>query len=153
MKLSKRAATELVLQNVQQVKTQINEAINGLNTTMQQVQNGVKQMQALMENVRQLDVQVRSLQQAQKVQQDAAQKAQQQAQTTTAGLVLAKKKRKKKDKSSEHPTPRDSEHNEKLPDFWRKNLDYGESPYMHMDKIEKITDEVPHGKRKKRKED
>jgi hypothetical protein len=51
----------------------------------------------------------------------------------------------------EHPTPRDIEHNKKLPPMWRRNLDYGESPYMHIDKLDKITDEVPHGKKRKRK--
>jgi hypothetical protein len=200
MKLSKRAGTELVLQNVQQIKTQITNSITGLTTTMQQAQKGMQDMQALMENVKQLDVQVRSLQQAQKVQQDATQKAQQATQpadddamdtawwkkmvgkmwgkvedtiggdykdnytgNAVSGVrgqveqdlftILAKKKRKKKDKPSERPTPRDSEHTKELPDFWRKNLDYGESPYMHMDEIEKITDEVPSKKKKSEAQD
>lgn len=55
---------------------------------------------------------------------------------------MAKKKEK-------HLTPRDSEHNKDLPDFWRRNLDYGESPYMHLDSIKKITDKPPLKKKKK----
>jgi hypothetical protein len=58
-------------------------------------------------------------------------------------IIMAKKKKQ------EHPTPRDSEHNKDLPDFWRRNLDYGESPYMHLDSIEKITDKP----KKKKKSD
>jgi hypothetical protein len=54
-----------------------------------------------------------------------------------------------KKKKQEHPTPRDSEHNKDLPDFWRRNYDYGESPYMHLDEIEKITDKPPFKKKKK----
>ncbi|MDX1471912.1 MAG: hypothetical protein R3213_10480 [Flavobacteriaceae bacterium] len=63
-------------------------------------------------------------------------------------LRLAKKKPKKK-KKEKHLSSRDSEHNNELPDFWRKNLDYGESPYMHLDEIEKITDKVPSKKKSK----
>lgn len=68
--------------------------------------------------------------------------------TKTNDLFVATAKGKKK--KQKHLTPRDSEHNKDLPDFWRKNYDYGESPYMNLDKIDKITDEVPHGKRKKK---
>lgn len=64
------------------------------------------------------------------------------------------KGKKKKSKHSlepmpDHPTPRDGEHNKDLPDFWRKNYDYGESPYMHIDEIEKITDKPPLAKKKR----
>ena len=67
-----------------------------------------------------------------------------------------KKKKKKKSKHSlepmmDHPTPRDGEHNKDLPDFWRRNFDYGESPYMNIGFIEKITDKPPYKKKKKRK--
>ena len=58
---------------------------------------------------------------------------------------------KKKPKRPKHLSPRDKEHNKDLPDFWRKNLDYGESPYMHIDKLEKITDDVSLPRRKKTK--
>jgi len=57
----------------------------------------------------------------------------------------------KKKKKERHLSPRDSEHNENLPDFWRRNYDYGESPYMNLDKIEKITDKPPFSKRVKKK--
>lgn len=202
MKLSKRAATQTVLQNVEQVKTRITSAINGLNATMQQVQNGVKQMQDLMKDVQTLDTQVRSLQQYQAKQQAALQQSQQQsamaddaafdkpawwqklwgqlqgklgpqwkeedAYNAVAGVrgsnesddlfTRTAKGKKPKSKHSlepmpKHPTPRDTEHNKNLPPFWRRNFDYGESPYMHMDELDEITDEVPHGKRKKRKKD
>lgn len=56
-------------------------------------------------------------------------------------------------KKQKHPTPRDSEHNKDLPDFWRRNLDYGESPYMHIDCIEKITDRPRRRKRKRKSQD
>lgn len=59
-----------------------------------------------------------------------------------------KKKRKEKQK---HPTPRDKEHNKDLPDFWRHNFDYGESPYMNIGFIEKITDKPPFKKKKVKK--
>lgn len=35
--------------------------------------------------------------------------------------------------------PRGKKQNKNLPDFWRRNCDYGESPYMHMDKMKTIT--------------
>lgn len=56
-----------------------------------------------------------------------------------------------KKKKEEHLSPRDSEHNEELPDFWRNNYDYGESPYMNLEKLEKITDKPPFSKRVKKK--
>ena len=56
---------------------------------------------------------------------------------------MGKRKTKKK-----HPTPRDSEHNKDLPDFWRRNFDYGESPYMNLELIKKITDRPKHKKKK-----
>jgi hypothetical protein len=49
-----------------------------------------------------------------------------------------------------HLGPRGKKQNPKLPDFWRRNFDYGESPYMHMDEIKTITDR-PISKRKRKK--
>jgi len=180
----KIAQTQDVSQNLQQVKTRINDAVNGLNTTMQQVQEGVKQMQDLMKDVEQLDIQVKSLQQA-KVQQQTVQPMQandgfqtrkpawwqgmwaklqdafgpeyteEEAYNAVAGvrgsvktddLFISTAKKKK----NKHLTHRDSGYNKDLPDFWRKNYDYGESPYTNLAKIDKITDEVPNGKRKKK---
>jgi hypothetical protein len=77
------------------------------------------------------------------------------------GVVKESKKKKKKDKKKskhslepmpDHPTPRDGEHNKDLPDFWRRNFDYGESPYMNIGFIEKITDKPPIKKKKKKSE-
>lgn len=68
------------------------------------------------------------------------------------GVVRESKKKKRKQKRKqkhEHPTPRDGEHTEGLPSFWRKNLDYGESPYMNIGFIDKITDKPPIKKKKK----
>jgi len=48
-----------------------------------------------------------------------------------------------------HPCPRGKKENKDLPDFWRKNFDYGESPYMNIGFIEKITDKPSKKKRKK----
>lgn len=45
--------------------------------------------------------------------------------------------------------PRGKKQNLRLPDFWRRNFDYGESPYMHLDKIKTITDKPRLSKRKK----
>lgn len=62
------------------------------------------------------------------------------------------KESKKKGKHSlyptpEHPAPRGEG---KLPPFWKRNLDYpGESPWVNMDLLKKITDQLP--KKKKRK--
>lgn len=58
---------------------------------------------------------------------------------------------KREKKKVRHLSPRDTRDNKKLPAFWRKNYDYGESPYMHMDKIEKITDKPQKSKKKKRR--
>lgn len=58
---------------------------------------------------------------------------------------------KKKKKKERHLSPRDKEHNKDLPDFWRRNYDYGESPYMNLEKLEKITDKPPFSKRVKKK--
>lgn len=58
---------------------------------------------------------------------------------------------KRKAKKPKHLSPRDKEHNKDLPDFWRENYDYGESPYMHIDEIEKITDKPPMKKKVKKK--
>jgi len=49
-----------------------------------------------------------------------------------------------------HLGPRGIKQNKKLPDFWRRNLDYGDSPYMHMDELKTITDrKISKRKRKK----
>lgn len=50
-----------------------------------------------------------------------------------------------------HPLPRDNKDNADLPDFWRENLDLGESPYLYIDKLTKITDKVTKDMTKKRK--
>jgi len=72
------------------------------------------------------------------------------------GVVREGKKKKHKSKHSlepmpKHPTPRDTEHSKDLPPFWRRNFDYGESPYMNIGFIEKITDKPPCKKKKKKK--
>jgi hypothetical protein len=54
------------------------------------------------------------------------------------------------DARDKHLGPRGKKQNPKLPDFWRRNFDYGESPYMHMDEIKTITDR-PISKRKRKK--
>jgi len=54
------------------------------------------------------------------------------------------------DARDRHLGPRGKTQNPELPDFWRRNFDYGESPYMHMDKIKTITDR-PISKRKRKK--
>jgi len=54
------------------------------------------------------------------------------------------------DARDNHLGPRGKKQNPKLPDFWRRNFDYGESPYMHMDEIKTITDR-PISKRKRKK--
>lgn len=56
-----------------------------------------------------------------------------------------------KKKKTEHSAPRGKKENKDLPEFWRRNMDYGESPYMNLDKIEKITDKPPFSKRDKKK--
>lgn len=47
-----------------------------------------------------------------------------------------------------HLGPRGKKQNKNLPDFWRRNFDYLHSPYMHLDKIKKITDRPKMSKRK-----
>jgi len=54
------------------------------------------------------------------------------------------------DSRDSHLGPRGKKQNPELPDFWRRNFDYGESPYMHMDEIKVITDR-PISKRKRKK--
>jgi len=75
------------------------------------------------------------------------------------GKKKKKQKRKTKQKGKhslepmpEHPTPRGPEHTKGLPPFWRRNFDYGESPYMNIGFIEKITDKPPIKKKKKKSE-
>ena len=63
--------------------------------------------------------------------------------------VVKESGKKKKRKKKEHPTPRGKEHTKELPDFWRKNFDYGESPYMNIGFIENITDKPKKKKKKK----
>jgi hypothetical protein len=68
-----------------------------------------------------------------------------------------KKKQKRKSKHSidepmDHPLPRDTEDTDGLPPFWRRNFDYGESPYMNIGFIEKITDKPPIKKKRKKSE-
>lgn len=53
------------------------------------------------------------------------------------------------DAKDKHLGPRGKRENKRLPDFWRRNFDYGESPYMHMDKIKTITDRPKLNKRRK----
>lgn len=53
------------------------------------------------------------------------------------------------DAKDKHLGPRGKKQNKNLPDFWRRNFDYGESPYMHMDKIKTITDRPKLSKRRK----
>ena len=53
------------------------------------------------------------------------------------------------DAKDSHLGPRGKKQNKKLPDFWRRNFDYGESPYMHMDKIKTITERPKLSKRRK----
>lgn len=48
-------------------------------------------------------------------------------------------------------SPRDTEDNSDLPEFWRKNKDLGESPYLYMEELSKITDEVTQDVIKRRK--
>lgn len=48
-------------------------------------------------------------------------------------------------------SPRDTEDNSELPEFWRRNKDLGESPYLYMDELTKITDEVTQDVIKRRK--
>lgn len=52
------------------------------------------------------------------------------------------------DANDKHLGPRGKKQNRKLPDFWRRNFDYGESPYMHMDELKTITDKPKLSKRK-----
>lgn len=65
---------------------------------------------------------------------------------------VVKEGKKKKKKKQEHPTPRGKEHTKDLPEFWRQNFDYGESPYMNLGFIDKITDKPPYKKKKKKSE-
>jgi hypothetical protein len=44
------------------------------------------------------------------------------------------------DAKDNHLGPRGRKQNKKLPDFWRKNFDYGTGPYSHMDELKTITD-------------
>lgn len=67
------------------------------------------------------------------------------------GVYKEGKRKKKRKQKHQHPTPRDKEHNKDLPDFWRRNFDYGESPYMNIGFIEKITDKPPFKKKKNKK--
>ena len=53
------------------------------------------------------------------------------------------------DAKDKHLGPRGKKQNKKLPDFWRKNFDYLESPYMHLDEIKTITDRPKLSKRRK----
>lgn len=39
-----------------------------------------------------------------------------------------------------HLKPINKAENKKLPDFWRRNYDYCESPYMHMNEMKTITE-------------
>lgn len=62
-----------------------------------------------------------------------------------------KLKKVHQDAKDKYLGPRGKRQNPKLPDFWRRNLDYGESPYLYMDKLKTITDKPTISKRKKRK--
>lgn len=134
-------------QTVQELKTQLQ---NLSNIDVQQLPN---QLEELTNTVEQLETQVQQLEQMRLQQQQQIQQAVQTAQQTDDMESEASDKSKvsvnKKDKR--HLSPRDSEHNKELPDFWRKNYDYGESPYMNLEEIEKITDKPPISKRVKKK--
>ena len=45
-------------------------------------------------------------------------------------------------KVAEPISSRDNDDNPELPDFWRQNVDLAESPYLYMDELGTITDEV-----------
>jgi len=77
----------------------------------------------------------------QKVLELASIKSKQQATTTQPSQA--------DDAKDSHLGPRGKEQNNKLPDFWRRNFDYGESPYMHMDEINTITERPKLSKRRK----
>jgi len=152
MKLSKHAADMTTQQSMDTMKIQLGEFTNLMGQLQTLMQNFEANKGSLNQTMQQLETQVQSIQQAQAKQQEVFQQVQQ----TDDDLFTRTAKGKKKSKHSlepmpEHPTPRDTEHNSKLPPFWRRNLDYGESPYMNLDKIKKITDEVPHGKKRKKK--
>jgi len=61
-------------------------------------------------------------------------------------------RKNKGDKCSKKPGPRGKSDTKELPDFWRKNFDYGESPYMNIGFIENITDKPKKKKKKKKSE-
>lgn len=148
--MKKRAQQSTVDVKAQELQGVINDALGQLNAQMEQA-------------TRQLNEQVtRSMQQiVTNLQTQIQEKLQEiKGQTITltpdqmrgrATLDLPGVVRKGKKKAPKHPTPRGKEHTEDLPEFWRKNLDLGESPYLHIDKLETITDDVEKAVSKKRK--
>lgn len=127
-------------QALESLKTQLQ------NLTNVNVQDLPNQVQNLTNLVEQIETQVGQLEQMR-------QQMQQATQQNDDGVEQQSMAAKRKKDKERHPGPRDSEETKGLPDFWRKNKDYGESPYMHIDKLEKITDEVPLSKREKGKKD
>lgn len=157
-RISKRAqglASTSASQRIEALQTAIQQLLNDVATTLQgsPVETKLQEVNTTLDT---LKVEVYSLVQALSKVQEQAQ-AQPAAPPVADDHKTAGKKKKRKSKHSlepmpEHPTPRDTKHTKKLPAFWRNNFDYGESPYMNIGFIEKITDEVPRsGKRKKRK--
>jgi hypothetical protein len=146
----------------EELKKAVYNALTNLDTKLKEHQQRAaagyaKEINTLLDNLNQIvDTKIEELRgqtitvSPQKMQQMKADDMESEAMYDLPGVVKESKKKKKK-KKERHPTPRDTDHNENLPPFWRRNFDYGESPYMNIGFIEKITDKPPYKKKKKKK--
>jgi len=153
-----------------ELKKLVSDSLTQLNTTMQQtpaaniteqlntqltniVQNLSREIDTKLNEIKSLQVAPAATQPGGMTQSQADDGATRSAYYQGGGGVNkpTPKKRKYKGKTPPHPTPRDKEHNKDLPDFWRRNYDYGESPYMNLEKLEKITDKPPYKKKRRKK--
>jgi hypothetical protein len=161
--MSKKIAQNTVDVKKEEINRAVSDALTNLNTKMQAATSQLTE-----QVTRELETMVTSLTKEIETKvnelkgQTVTVSPQQMQQMQTAELDLpgvvkeSKKKKKKKSKHSidepmDHPTPRQTEETEGLPPFWRRNFDYGESPYMNIGFIEKITDKPPIKKKKKKK--
>ena len=144
-----------------ELKKLISDSLSGLNTKMQQAtQKLTQQVTTEMNNLvnileKEVEKKMNEVKSLITPQQTSTQETQPQAGTQTASYDLpgvvknSKKPKHSLEKAMPHPLPRDTKDTKELPAFWRQNYDYGESPYMNIEKLDKITDKPPFKKKKK----
>lgn len=135
IEVKKKELNDLITKTLSDLKTKMDSALANLNTQVAREVNTMTEnlQKEIAEKLREIGTKSITV------------SPQQMANLQTADDKFAAKKRHKQ----KHLYTRDSEHNKDLPDFWRSNYDYGESPYMNIEKIEKITDKPPYKKKKK----